>query len=57
MSESSGEKQFTCSICNEPVDLTRDRYTDEHGRVIHETCYIGRLVSGQNNPPDPHHTE
>jgi hypothetical protein len=47
----------TCPICNKPVDLERDRYADEGGKIIHESCYIQRLMAGQNDPPDPHHTE
>jgi len=29
----------------------------EDGKVVHEKCYVQRLVSAQNDPPDPHHTE
>jgi hypothetical protein len=46
-----------CPICDKPVDLTRDRFTDENGQVVHESCYINRLTAAQNDPPDPHHTE
>jgi hypothetical protein len=48
---------YICPICNRPVDLQRDRYTDEEGLVVHERCYIARLVSSRQDPPDPHHTE
>jgi hypothetical protein len=48
---------FTCPFCNQPVDLTRDKYADENGKVMHESCYVRRLMSSQNDPPDPHHTE
>jgi hypothetical protein len=30
---------FLCSLCNEPVDL-RTAKTDEHGKPIHEECYV-----------------
>ena len=50
-------QEITCQICNEPIVLERDKYTDEHGKAVHENCYIRRLVSAQNDPPDPHHTE
>jgi hypothetical protein len=48
-----------CPICKKPIDLTRDRFADEDGHVVHETCYLSRLGLGQNrnNPSDPHHTE
>jgi hypothetical protein len=51
------QQAITCAICNEPVDLQRDKYADEDGKVVHENCYIMRLMSSQNDPPDPHHTE
>jgi hypothetical protein len=53
----SGEKEFTCTICNKPVDLTQDRYADENGKVMHEHCYVQRLMSSRNDPPNPHHAE
>jgi len=46
-----------CPICDKPIDLAQDRYANEDGRVIHESCYIKRLMSGQNDPPDPNHAE
>jgi hypothetical protein len=50
-------QKITCPICNQPIDLQRDKYADEDGKVVHENCYIHRLMSSQNDPPDPHHTE
>jgi hypothetical protein len=46
-----------CPICKKPIALETDRYTDEEGRAVHEICYIARIVSSRNDPPDPHHTE
>jgi hypothetical protein len=46
-----------CPICNRPIDLTKDRYANEDGKAVHEDCYVQRLMSAQNDPPNPHHTE
>jgi hypothetical protein len=48
---------YDCAICTEPIDLSRDCYADEDGRAVHEHCYIQRLLSNPNDPPDPNHTE
>jgi hypothetical protein len=50
-------QQITCAICNSPVDLTLDRYTDESGQVVHETCYVNRVMSVAQDPPTPQHSE
>jgi hypothetical protein len=50
-------QEITCSICNKPIDLQRDKYADEDGKIVHENCYIQRLMSKRNDPPNPHHTE
>mgnify|MGYP001428879558 CR=1 FL=1 len=49
--------EVKCAICNEPVVLEQDRYADENGQVVHEHCYISRLVAAPNDPPTPQHTE
>jgi hypothetical protein len=33
----------TCPICNEPVNLEIS-VTDDHGRAIHEECYIKTVI-------------
>lgn len=33
----------TCPICNEPVELETSK-TDEHGRAIHEECYLLKIL-------------
>jgi hypothetical protein len=48
---------YICPICKEPVDLAQDQYADENGKVMHENCYVQRLMSSRNDPPDPHHAE
>ena len=48
---------YICPICKEPVDLAQDQYADENGKVMHEKCYVQRLMSSRNDPPDPHHAE
>jgi hypothetical protein len=50
-------QQISCAICHSPVDFERDRYADEDGKIVHECCYVKRLMSEQNDPPDPHHAE
>ena len=57
LDERTKSQEITCHICNQPVDLTTDPYTDEDGKTVHENCYIKRLMSTQNDPPDPHHAE
>jgi hypothetical protein len=37
--------------------LDRDIYADENGQVMHEGCYLQRLMSSRNDPPNPQHTE
>jgi hypothetical protein len=32
-----------CSICDQPLDLAVERYS-ENGKLIHEMCYIKRLL-------------
>jgi hypothetical protein len=54
---SNYEAPHLCPICNKPVDLERDRYADENGKVMHESCYVQRLMSSQQDPPAPQHTE
>jgi hypothetical protein len=51
------ESNFTCSICGKPINLDRDRYADENGKLVHEDCYVQRLISSQQDPPNPQHTE
>jgi uncharacterized protein YbaR (Trm112 family) len=48
---------LVCPICNSPIDLTKDRYTNEEGKAVHEDCYMQRVMFPQNDPPDPHHAE
>jgi hypothetical protein len=48
---------ITCPICNEPIDLQKDKYADEDGKTVHESCYVRRLMSGRHDPPNPRHTE
>jgi hypothetical protein len=50
-------QEITCPICDKPIDLDRDRNTDEDGRAVHTRCYIQRLIAAQNDPPDPSHAE
>jgi hypothetical protein len=48
----------TCPICNKPVNVERGRNADENGKVMHEGCYMQRMMrSSRNDPPNPQHTE
>ena len=51
------QEGFTCPICHKPVDLNHDLYADENGQILHEGCYVQRLMSSRNDPPAPQHTE
>src|SRR5258708_24132566 len=53
----SQQSPYVCPICHKPVNLEQDRYADEDGKIVHESCYIKRLAYQQNDPPDPHHAE
>ena len=42
-----------CWICHQPVGL-EDCKIDEHGRAMHEKCYIAKLALKKETPPaDP----
>jgi hypothetical protein len=41
--------QYTCQICSQPVDLSRDLCTDEDGRIVHQTCYLKRITMPQDS--------
>jgi hypothetical protein len=32
-----------CVVCNESVNL-KESNTDEHGRAVHEDCYVSTVV-------------
>jgi hypothetical protein len=49
------EGKLTCRLCNTPINLFRDLFADENGKIMHETCYVRRLISSRNYPPDTHH--
>jgi hypothetical protein len=52
------EQQHVLRILGEEqsaVDLKRDRFADENGQVVHEACYMIRVMAAQ--PPAPRHTE
>ncbi len=51
------EISHLCPICSKPVDLARDRYTNEDGKLVHERCYLKRLLSPENDPRGPQHAE
>ena len=36
---------FTCAVCDQPTEPTRDLTADERGRSVHQQCYDERLLS------------
>jgi hypothetical protein len=46
-------QEITCPICNQPIDLTKDRFANEGGKAVHENCYIQRVLLPRNDPPKP----
>ncbi len=44
--------QYACQICSQPVDLSRDCYTDEDGRIVHEACYLKLITMPQGKRLD-----
>jgi len=43
--------EIPCTICARSVDLRVDLYADEHGKIVHEDCYVKRITRSRNNPP------
>jgi hypothetical protein len=43
--------EIPCTICAIPVDLAVDLYTDEHGKAVHEDCYVRHIIRLRRNPP------
>ncbi len=37
--------ELVCSICNFPIRLEDDRYTDERGKPVHEDCYARKVTA------------
>jgi hypothetical protein len=44
--------EIPCTICAKPLDLTVDLYADEHGKALHEDCYVKHIASSRRNPSD-----
>lgn len=38
------QRSFACRICTEPIFLETSK-TDEHGRAVHEECYVRKTIS------------
>ncbi len=38
------DSQVTCHICNKPIDLEADLYTDGDGKAVHEDCYVRQIT-------------
>jgi hypothetical protein len=42
--------EITCTICAKPVDLSIEMCADEHGKAVHEDCYVKHVTSSRSNP-------
>jgi hypothetical protein len=42
--------EIPCTICAKPVDLSVELSADEHGKAVHEDCYVKRVTSSRSNP-------
>lgn len=42
--------ELSCAVCKEPVNLEESK-TDEHGRAIHENCYIWTVKNRKDARP------
>jgi len=40
----SAQQSLVCCICSSPLPLETG-HTDEHGRAVHEECYVRRTIS------------
>jgi hypothetical protein len=47
------DSQITCPLCNKPIDLEFDLYTDGDGKAIHEDCYAKKIAPDRNSARDP----
>jgi hypothetical protein len=39
-----------CILCSEAVNLQIDLCADEHGKSLHEQCYLKRITNSFGNP-------
>jgi predicted nucleic acid-binding Zn ribbon protein len=35
---------ISCILCSKPVDLQTDLCSDEHGKAVHEDCYVQHIT-------------
>lgn len=42
-----GVREIDCTVCGDPVPL-EDCKTDEHGKAVHEECYVATTTKGRN---------
>jgi hypothetical protein len=45
--QSTSQPAIVCSICAGPIPLEASR-TDEHGKAVHEECYVRETISRFN---------
>ena len=43
--------EIPCAICAKPVDFSVELCADEHGKAIHEDCYVQYVTSSRNDLP------
>lgn len=45
---------LTCSVCHNLVALeARDICSDENGQIVHEDCYVQRVITSSKTPASP----
>ena len=37
--------EILCNICNKPVDLTLDKFSDEENKPVHQICYEQKIIA------------
>ena len=48
--ESNEISEVLCAICDLPVKLEIDRYADDAGKSVHETCYQLKVAPVKKRP-------
>lgn len=43
-------EEILCPVCDVPVELSVNLYTDEQNRIVHKTCYTQKIVPTVKSP-------
>lgn len=46
--------EVPCILCRKPLDLQADLCADEHGKAVHEACYIQQIAHQAKAVPRSH---